>query len=133
MTTCSLDLEHAVGEPKTLFHASECSWVEPHHDENYVTDGPFLLRGPKQGLFMLWSSFRGGRYAQAISHSPSGVLGPWTHHGEPLYESDGGHGMIFRDFDGRLLLALHSPNRSPDERAHFIEVEFGGEGLQVRG
>ena len=34
--------------------------------------------------------------------------------------------MIFRRFDGVLVVALHSPNRSPDERCRLIEVEDTG-------
>ena len=38
--------------------------------------------------------------------------------------------MIFRRFDGVLVVALHSPNRSPDERCRLIEVEDTGHTLR---
>jgi hypothetical protein len=41
--------------------------------------------------------------------------------------------MIFRCFDGALMVALHSPNRSPDERCRLIGVEDTGETLCFRG
>ncbi len=41
--------------------------------------------------------------------------------------------MIFRRFDGGLMVALHSPNRSPDERCRLIEVEDTGDTLVRRG
>jgi len=37
--------------------------------------------------------------------------------------------MIFRTFDGRLMLALHKPNNDPDERASFYELTDNGESL----
>jgi hypothetical protein len=41
---------------------------------------------------------------------------------------DAGHSMIFRTFDGTLMLALHQPNRTPDERPVFRQVkEVGGQ------
>jgi len=30
--------------------------------------------------------------------------------------------MLFRSFEGELLLALHQPNHDPDERPHVFEV-----------
>lgn len=41
--------------------------------------------------------------------------------------------MIFRRFDGVLMVALHSPNRSPDERCRLLEVDDTGEILVCRG
>jgi len=36
--------------------------------------------------------------------------------------------MIFRTFEGQLMLALHTPNESPKERALFVPiVEEGGQ------
>jgi arabinan endo-1,5-alpha-L-arabinosidase len=52
---------------------------------------------------------------------------------EPLFAGDGGHGMLFRRFDRTLMLALHQPNRSPEERARLFEVEDTGEGIRVVG
>mgnify|MGYP006976596599 FL=1 len=42
--------------------------------------------------------------------------------------------MIFRDFEGRLCLVLHSPN-SPGgkERAKILELEDLGHTLRVKG
>ena len=35
---------------------------------------------------------------------------------------DGGHGMVFRTKEGRLMMALHSPNTHLEERPFFFEV-----------
>ncbi|MUT64558.1 hypothetical protein [Paenibacillus sp. NEAU-GSW1] len=48
---------------------------------------------------------------------------PWTQDAETLFPQDGGHGMLFRTFEGKLMLTMHAPNQQPLERAVFIEVE----------
>jgi hypothetical protein len=72
---------------------------------------------------MLWSSFGEGGYNLGVARSTSGkVTGPWEHDAEPLYRGDGGHAMIFRTFDGRMMLALHAPNGGGKERARFLPI-----------
>jgi len=127
-TVCALrlspELDKAIGEPIQLFAARDAGWVDPvRNGAGYVTDGPYAYRCANGELLPLWSSFRQGRYAQAIARSASGsILGPWQHEPAPLYENDGGHGMIFRTFDDRIMLTLHTPNQSPHERPIFIEL-----------
>ena len=77
---------------------------------------------------MLWSSFSDTGYAMGIATSVSGILaGPWRQAEQPLIGKDAGHGMIFRTFDGRLMIAAHTPNETPHERPVFLEVvEKGG-------
>lgn len=120
----SAELDRAVGEPIVLFSAKDAAWVEPiRGDAAYVTDGPFLYRCKEGTLLMLWSSFKGGRYALGIAVSTSGgIKGPWEQEPLPIYESDGGHGMLFTTFAGELKLALHTPNRTPDERPIFLNL-----------
>ena len=139
-TICALplseDLREAAGEPVELFAAKDAPWTEPvKGGAGYVTDGPFLYRSRDGQLLMLWSSFRHGKYAQGVARSVSGdVLGPWVQEEEPLYNDDGGHGMLFRTFDDRLMLTLHAPNKTPDERMVLIELEESAGRLRlVRG
>jgi hypothetical protein len=125
-------LSEIVGEARVLFKASDASWT-PRGRDRYVTDGPALHRSHSGRLFMLWSSFTDTGYTTGIAVSDSGtVVGPWRHHPEPLFRKDGGHAMIFRDLDGRLHVALHSPNRSPDERCRLFPLEDTGETLRLR-
>lgn len=121
------DLKSAIGEPHLLFHASEAPWAEEINSKGrkgYVTDGPFLHRLENGGLIMLWSSFRKGAYTVGVAQSTSGeILDPWTQLAEPLYAGDGGHCMVFRDFEGQLRLAFHRPNDFPGERPHFVPLQ----------
>ncbi|SDD58531.1 Glycosyl hydrolases family 43 [Paenibacillus sp. UNCCL117] len=130
----SADLREAVGEPVVLFSASEAPWTTSFYavkypdQENYVTDGPFLIRGEDGCLLMLWASFIDNRYALGVARSAGGsVLGPWVHEPAALYRNDGGHAMVFRAFDGRLMLSIHTPNKTPYERPLFLELEPNGD------
>ena len=130
------DLRGTVGDPILLFRASEAAWARPiprpEFDRVFVTDGPFLHRTADGRLLMLWSSFGDTGYAMGVATSASGTIaGPWAQSAEPLWPADGGHGMVFADAAGRLLLTLHTPNRTPDERARFFPLEETPEGLRL--
>ena len=132
------DLSDLAEKPKTLFKAGDAPWVKDlkMKDANgnvcltLVTDGPFLYRTSKGKLLMIWSSFGVDDYSVGIAESVSGkIAGPWKQQEKPLFTGDGGHGMIFRTFDGRLMLSLHKPNNDPDERAGFYELIDTGDSL----
>ncbi len=119
------DLKAPAGEPKVLFTASEPAWAAKDA-ESYITDGPFLHKLADGRLAMLWSSFLREEdvYVQALAVSEAGVEGPW-HHCEKLVSGDnGGHGMLFTDFEGNLRFTMHAPN-SPYglERARLYYAE----------
>ena len=131
------DLSGADGTSVRLFCASSAEWSTgdgPEGNKHYVTDGCFLYRTRTDKLLMVWSSFKEGVYAVGIAESATGkITGPWIQQPEPLFVN-GGHSMIFRDFEGRLCLVLHSPN-SPGgkERAKILELEDLGHTLRVKG
>lgn len=136
----SPDLSVPKGNPVTLFHASAASWSTGSAQGEfpvtaYVTDGCYLYRTKTGKLLMIWSSYMQGRYAIGIAESVTGkVSGPWKHQEEPLFTKDGGHGMIFRTFDGRLCITFHQPNwPGGKERAHIFEVEDKGDTLRLLG
>ncbi|NOY80117.1 MAG: family 43 glycosylhydrolase [Kiritimatiellaeota bacterium] len=120
----SSDLHRAEGDPILLFRGSDAPWApHPPNKKDYVTDGPFLYRAETGDLLMLWSSFGASGYAVGTARSTSGrITGPWIQDPEPLFAHDGGHAMVFRTFDGRLMLALHKPNRTPLERPRFLPL-----------
>jgi beta-xylosidase len=103
----------AAGPARVLFKADEAPWVvgqkQPDGDTVYVTDGPELYRSRTGALLMLWSSYGRKGYVEGQARSRSGgIEGPWEQLG-PLVERDSGHGMLFRAFDGRLMMILHRP------------------------
>ncbi|RMB35832.1 glycosyl hydrolase family 43 [Sphingomonas sp. PP-F2F-G114-C0414] len=103
----------ASGPPRVLFHASAAPWADgkpqAEGDVIRVTDGPELFRTRTGRLLMLWSSYDRTGYVQGLARSRSGTLaGPWQQL-EPLVRRDSGHGMLFRRFDGTLMMVLHRP------------------------
>ncbi|MDR1576556.1 MAG: glycoside hydrolase family 43 protein [Treponema sp.] len=127
------DLRDASGPPELLFRAADAPWAKAlkgRTPESFVTDGPNLYTGGDGALVMIWSSFGAdGRYRIGAAVSESGlVTGPWRQREKPIFEEDGGHGMLFRSVEGKLYLALHSPNESPKERPLFLEIIDRGGG-----
>ena len=128
----SPDFASFTAPPVTMFKASEAM-----SGAGNITDGPYLYRSPKNdALYMIWSNTveRNGKkdYCVFVRKSPGGNLaGPWSGD-ELLFAENGGHGMIFRTFDGRLMLTLHQPNSTPDERMVLFELEDTGSTLRIK-
>ena len=116
------DFSGTVGERTILFRASDSPWSRENTDDgsvrpNMVTDGPFLFKTTKGKLGMLWTSWVRDIYTQGVAYSQSGTLdGPWVQEPEPITPPNFGHGMIFRTFDGRLLMSVHSHKKEAQDR-----------------
>ena len=116
----SADLAKPIGEPRVMFSARDYDFVRPcpgnteFPDGGYVTDGPYFHRCANGDLLLIWSSFGEKGYLQSVLRSNNGLLsGKWLPQ-NLLFETDGGHGMIFTDFSDQLRLALHYPNSGPE-------------------
>jgi hypothetical protein len=82
---------------------------------------------------MLWSSQGEKGYAIGVSRSQSGtILGPWIHETDVLFGKDGGHGMLFHTLEGQLMLTIHAPNSTPNERPVFFEIIENDEKLFLK-
>lgn len=124
------DLTAADGEPIFLFKASQPDWADKTR-ETFITDGPFMHRTQEGRLLMIWSTFTPKGYVQAIAYSDNGEIdGNWIHE-KPMFEENGGHGMIFEDFGGNQYLILHSPNENPYERPVLLRVTEENETLKL--
>ena len=116
-TVCEMqlsdDLKAGVTEPRTLWRATDYPFVRPvgKNKDSYVTDGPFLFRDSNGNLLCIWSTFGDEGYAELICTSDNNELnGTWSVCKAPLFRQDGGHGMIFKDFQGHLHFIMHRPN-----------------------
>lgn len=134
------DLSGSVGEGKLLFRASSCPWSKERNEygaivPNKVTDGPFLFRTTTGRLGMIWTSWVYDVYTQGVAYSASGTLdGPWYHEAEPITPPNYGHGMIFRDFNGQLLLSCHSHKKVGGRTIRiprFFKISLEGDRLTV--
>ena len=64
-----------------------------------------------------------------VARSATGELkGPWVQL-EPLVKQDSGHGMLFRTFDGQLMMVLHRPFKRA--RGKLYEMRDAGDRLEV--
>lgn len=122
------DLTHFISEPIELFRADAPAWTN-----HFVTDGCFMYETEDHGLLMIWSNFDDEKnYCVGIAHSNNGLVdGKWTQEETPMFSKkttgkyDGGHGMIFKDNDGKLYISVHSPNSPTEEcgeRTVFVPV-----------
>lgn len=133
------DLSGTVGEPMRLFCASSAPWSTGKKrgadvSVDYVTDGCYLYKTKTGKLLMMWSSFLNYQYAIGIAESTTGkITGPWVQQEKPIFSKDGGHGMLFKSFDGAFYIIFHGPNE-PDgaERARLFEIEDTGETLKIK-
>lgn len=111
------DLTGTVGESRHICRASDGrAW-----NTDAVTDGCFMFRTQTGRLGMIWTGWRSGVYVQGVSYSDNGKLsGKWSHSKCPITPDNHGHGMLFRTFDGQLLMSIHS-NRNIDLAAQHFE------------
>jgi beta-xylosidase len=123
----------AKGPSTVLFKASDAPWAkgqkQPAGDTVFVTDGPELFRTRTGVLLMLWSSYDAKGYVQSQARSKSGTLaGPWDQL-EPLVRYDSGHGMLFKRFDGQLMMIVHRPFKNA--RGKLYEMRDAGDHLEI--
>lgn len=132
------DLSGSVGEMKLLFRASDSPWSKERDEHgniifNKVTDGPWLFRTKTGKLGMIWTSWVYDVYTQGVAYSESGKLdGPWIHEPEPITPPNFGHGMLFRTFEGKLLMLVHSHkniNGRYHRVPHLFEMDDSGDKL----
>lgn len=120
------DLKGTIGKPDLLFKASEAQWSVGGGEQRnrYVTDGPFLYRMQNDELVMMWSTSGQDGYTLGLARSVSGKpQGPWKQDDKPLFANNGGHGMLFRTFEGQLCLTIHAPNSHPNERPVIFRMQ----------
>lgn len=135
------DLSGSVGRGKVLFRASDSPWSREKDADgnirpNKVTDGPFLFKTTSGRLGMLWTSWIYDVYTQGVAYSESGTLdGPWVQEAKPITPPNYGHGMIFKDFDGNLLLSCHSHKKVNGRTIRiprFFKISLEGDRLSVK-
>lgn len=124
----SADLKQFISAPVEMFRADDAAW-----SKSVVTDGCWVYTCQDGSLLMLWSSWDEFGYCVGLARSASGdITGPWEQLEDRLFSKgitgqyDGGHGMLFTDYDGNLWMSLHSPNSAQprrNERPVFIPLK----------
>ena len=84
---------------------------------------------------MIWTSWIHDVYVQGVAYSKSGTLdGPWIQEKDPITPPNFGHGMIFKTFEGKNLMAIHSHsvvNGNYHRVPHLFEIDLSGDKLKV--
>lgn len=136
------DFSGTYGERDLLFRAFDSPWSR-EYDANgkeipsKVTDGPYVFKTQTGKLGMIWTSWVHDVYTQGVAYSTSGKLeGPWVQKPKPITPPNYGHGMIFKTFDGKLLLCCHSHDSSTGRYiripAYFL-LDDSGDELKIVG
>lgn len=124
-------LDEAIGDIVTLFAASSFEKSFALWGKNFVTDGPFMYRSKSDELFMIWSTFIDGKYAECVVKFKDKELSLNFEHLEPLLDSDGGHGMIFSD-ENDVYFTYHTPNKSGMERVALCKIDDHGDFIAIK-
>lgn len=119
------------GEPKVLFYADEAEWTRPIpfakkefgiEGPAYFSDGPYIIKKDRK-ISLLWSSWSNSGYAMGLSALEGDLFnGSWQHGRQPFVRG-GGHGMVFKDKNERMILTYHSPNDRLKEHPVFRPLE----------
>lgn len=134
------DLSGVIGNRKILFFASESPWSKDRIGEtilpNKVTDGPYVFRTQTGKLGMIWTSWVHDVYTQGVAYSDNGRLdGNWIHEPEPITPPNFGHGMLFRTFEGKLMMCIHS-HKNVNGRyirvPRLFEVDDSGDKIAIK-
>lgn len=126
------ELDGHVGEARVLFSAADAPWCVPvpfakeefgMDGDVYFSDGPTAYRMKSGKLAILWSGWTECGYAVGIAFSDNGRIdGNWSHQNEKFYPKDGGHGMLFTTYEGKMYYTLHYPNEKYKEAPVFFPV-----------
>ncbi len=138
-TICALELsenlKHRLGDPITLFKASDASWSKKpswHEKDIYVTDGPFVFE--REGKkFLLWSSYNETEYLIGVARpAKSFIDSHYIQANHPLAITSAGHGMIFTTFAGKDKLIVHVDNeKGGKEHPALFDIKIVNEDLEV--
>ena len=83
-----------------------------------------MYRNHNDKLLAIWSSFNKNGYTALVSQSDNDdINGNWSVCKTPLSAVDGGHGMIFKAFDGKDYFIMHKPNTATLERPVIAELK----------
>lgn len=108
------DLAEQIGDPFTMFKASQNPWSTRNDDTESpkfspVMEGPYLFDTEGRELGILFITEKNGTKALGVAYTEKdhGLNGPWHIEPEPMLTGNYGQAMLFNDFDGSLVMVLH--------------------------
>ena len=135
------DLGRRMGEAYIMFSASRNGWSREAGDDNgnlsSIMEAPFLFvtEGGRMGI--LFTAYKGNEKAIGVAYTETGHLdGPWVIEPEPLMAGNVANAMMFKDYDGTLVMVVQKDTLIDGVERHvprLLKMESELEKLQIKG
>lgn len=137
------NLNVQVGEPYVMFRASQNPWSSATDEEGKngfspIMRAPFMFdtRGGELGI--LFDTTIDGTSAIGVAYTEKdhGLNGPWHIEQQPLLVGDVGGAMLFKDYDGTLVMAMHKDTIVEGVKKsipRFMKMDSQFDKLKVKG
>lgn len=136
-------LDVQVGEPYIMFRASQNGWssaVAENGEKSYspVMQAPFMFdtRGGELGILFDTTIDGASAIGVAYTEKDHGLNGPWHIEPQPLLTGNVGGPMLFKDYDGTLVMALHKDTVVGGVKKsvpQFMKMDSQFDKLKVKG
>lgn len=103
------NLGRRMGEAYIMFNASQVPWsggvADGKRNFSPIIESPYLFYCGEDVMGMLFTTYKEGEKRIGAAYSETGTLdGPWVVEGEPLVDDNLGGAMLFKDYDGTLVM-----------------------------
>lgn len=132
-----------VGEPYIMFRASQNSWSSAVSDSGEkvfspIMQAPFMFdtRGGELGILFDTTIDGVSAIGVAYTEKDHGLNGPWHIEQQPLLTGGVGGPMLFKDYDGTLVMAMHKDTVVDGIKKsipQFIKMDSQFDKLKVKG
>lgn len=130
-----------IGEPFVMFRASQNEWSKAKGGDYVYSprmDGAFLFDTEGLELGMLFTTDIAGESAVGVAYTEKncGFNGPWHIERQPFLTGNYGEPMLFKDFDGTLVMLLHKDTVINGRRIYkptMFEMDSQYDKLKIKG
>ena len=137
----SENMARRVGEAYIMFSASRNGWSRSANSEKNgfspVMEAPFLFVTDGGRMGIIFTTCIGDERALGVAYTETGHLdGPWVIEPEPFMTGNVGSAMMFKDYDGTLVMAVQKDTVIDGKQRHLprlYKMESQFEKLQIKG
>lgn len=128
-----------VGEPYVIFRASQNPWSSDTQGRaSSFMEAPFYFETLTGRRGILFTTVAGGEKAVGVAYTGDdaiGLDGPWRIDNEPLLTAGAGNAMLFKDYDGRTIMAYNKDtlvNGKIKHQLRFMRVDTQFDKLKIK-